>query len=231
MQGAIDVLAEFEVPARGARSSRPTAPRRDVRLRQQRRRARAAGDHRGRRRRGAPARHDRVDDPAAGDRRAGPARSTSTGSTRCSRSCRCPRASRSRRSRSATPATRACSRSASSPPADPELLRPHGAIPGRPRGDDGREGRRGAQGARRRLSPSRDVEPRLGFVDALHDPCGLSERQHLAGQFVEVALTRGACSEPALCSSGIPWSSRRSTRSPTQPPRLSVVSGSSAKRA
>ena len=38
------------------------------------RRPRAAGDHRGRRRRRAPAGHDRVDDAAAGDRRPGAAR-------------------------------------------------------------------------------------------------------------------------------------------------------------
>ena len=34
--------------------------------------------------------HDRVADAAAGDRRAGAARSSSTASTRCCRSCRCP---------------------------------------------------------------------------------------------------------------------------------------------
>ena len=53
------------------------------------RRPRAAGDHRRRRRRRPPPGHDRVDDPAAGDRRARCRSSTSTASTRCSRSCRC----------------------------------------------------------------------------------------------------------------------------------------------
>ena len=86
--------------ARGAGRLGAPHARRDVRVRAHRRRPRPARDHRRRRRRRAPAGHDRVDDVAAGDRRARARCSTSTASTRCCRSCRCPTASPSRPSAS-----------------------------------------------------------------------------------------------------------------------------------
>ena len=62
-----------------------------------------AGHHRRRRRRGAPARHGRGEDGAAGARRPGRVEGAHRAWTRCSRSCRCRPASRSARSRSAGP--------------------------------------------------------------------------------------------------------------------------------
>ena len=73
-------------------------------LRQGRQGGRLQGDHRGRRRRRAPARHDRRDDHAAGVRRAGRIEGAVRASIRSIRSCRCRRACRSARSRSARPA-------------------------------------------------------------------------------------------------------------------------------
>ena len=80
--------------------------------------ARPEGDHRRRRRRGASARHGRVDDPPAGARRAGRDARRSTASTACSRSSRCRPGSRSARSRSARRARPmpGCSPPRSSPP-------------------------------------------------------------------------------------------------------------------
>ena len=73
MQGAVDVLAEFGVAHEVRVVSRAPHARGDVRLRAHRGRPRPARDHRGRRRRRAPSRHDRVADVVAGHRRAGAA--------------------------------------------------------------------------------------------------------------------------------------------------------------
>jgi hypothetical protein len=73
----------------------PTAPARDARVGRRRRRAGAARRRRRRRGSGAPAGHDRLDDAAAGGRRAVPL-STSTAWTRCCRSWQCRPACRSR---------------------------------------------------------------------------------------------------------------------------------------
>ena len=65
--------------------------------------------------------HDGVDDPAAGDRRAGRRSQQLDGLDSLLSIVQMPAASRLRRSRSATPATRACSRCASSATSDDKL--------------------------------------------------------------------------------------------------------------
>ena len=73
MSAAAEALRRVRRPVRGpGRLRAPHAARRS-RIRTAGSWPRAEGDHRGRRRRGAPARHSRLADHAAGDRRTGPA--------------------------------------------------------------------------------------------------------------------------------------------------------------
>ena len=104
LKAAADVLDAARRRPTRPRSSRPTAPRSGSTTTPQRARARAQGDHRRRRRRRAPARHDGLDDRAAGARRADREPRRSKASTACSPSPRCRPAFRSARSPSARPA-------------------------------------------------------------------------------------------------------------------------------
>ena len=104
LKAAADVLDELRVPYETTIVSAHRTPEAPLRLSPRAQGARLEGDHRRRRRRGAPARHDRID-----DRRcrcsACPSRARRCQvRTACSPSCRCRPAFRSARSPSAKPA-------------------------------------------------------------------------------------------------------------------------------